>query len=143
MLNEELEAGVKVAFLARMPAGLAEHGHVLRAAHETGPVPEGDEHAPMVVVRFFDETKKGTGLWRVPFEARVEWNVDATGNAAAQAMVTGLVVRFAEAGWMDELNGVLKSLVVVKWWVTEVKSSDPQDREKMRVITGHVWVGEK
>ena len=152
MLNEVLENGVKEAFMARMPGGLAEYGHVLRVAGETAPVPQGDEHAPMVVIRIFDGSKKGTRLWRYPYEVTVTWNVDATASAAADAMVRGIVERFhelpgddgaAELGWIAELNGELDSAFVVRWWVADVKHSDPEDREKQRVISGHVWAAEK
>lgn len=149
MLSEDLENGVKAAFLARMPKGLADYGHVLRAANETFAVPEGDEQAPMVVVRFFDGAKQGTRLWKVPYEVRLMWNVDASGDTAAKAMLAGLVERFHEVpgdgvvGWLVELNAKLADLAVVRWWVAVVKNSDPVDREKSRVITGHVWVGER
>lgn len=149
MLHEELENGVKSAFLARLPGGLADHEHVLRGAFEKAPVADGDEYAPMVVIRFFDEAKKGSRLWRVPFEVSVSWNVDATANSAAEAMVKGVVARFAEQrggvllGWVAECNAWLPNLSVIRWWVTDVKHSDPQDRGRMQVISGHVWVGEK
>lgn len=155
MLNEDLEKGVKLAFLARMPVGLADYGHVLRAAHETAAVPEGEEHAPMVVVRFFDESKKGSRLWKVPYEVRLQWNVDATAKDTPEAMLRGMVDRFHEMpgdddgdggtlrGWLTELNAVLDDLVLVRWWVADVKHGDPEDREKMRVISGHVWVAQK